>query len=185
MARFRWRAPYFGSVPCPNRKSLTASVQSKTNLFCPCALKTRCCTRPNSMSRILRRCSRRKVLNTTTLSMRFMNSGENLRRAASIPVRSIFSSKPSSSMSGIWKKPRRPCTRLAISLAPKFEVMTMMHREKSTRLLSPRVSVPLSKIPSKSFHSASEAFSISSNSRIESFKFSVCHWSSTACDSNG
>ena len=36
----------------------------------------------------------------TTLSMRFMNSGENLRRAASTAVRSIFSSSLLSSSAG-------------------------------------------------------------------------------------
>ena len=46
----------------------------------------------------------------------------------------------------------------------------MMHCERSTRRLSPRVKVALSRIPSSSCHSESEAFSISSNSRIESFR---------------
>ena len=35
-------------------------------------------------------------------------------------------------------------------------------------------------MPSSNCHSASEAFSISSNSRIESFSFSVCHWFSAS-----
>ena len=42
--------------------------------------------------------------------------------------------------------------------------MKIRAREKSTRRLSPRVSVALSRIPSSRFHSASLAFSISSNS---------------------
>ncbi len=49
------------------------------------------------------------------------------------------------------------------------------HCERSTRRLSPKVSVALSRMPSSNCQSASEAFSISSNNRIESFNFSVCH----------
>ena len=51
----------------------------------------------------------------------------------------------------------------------------MMHCERSTRRLSPSVKVALSRMPSSSCQSESDAFSISSNSRIESFSFSVCH----------
>lgn len=47
----------------------------------------------------------------------------------------------------------------------------MMHGERSTRRLSPRVRVALSKIPSSSYHSAPDVFSISSKSRMESFCF--------------
>ena len=51
------------------------------------------------MSRISVRCSSRRVLKTTVLSMRFMNSGVNfLRVQASCAVRFIFSSKLSSSV---------------------------------------------------------------------------------------
>ena len=63
--------------------------------------------------------------------------------------------------------------------------MTMMHCERSTRRLSPSVSVALSRMPSSNCQSESEAFSISSNSRIESFSFSVCHWFSASCVSRG
>ena len=51
---------------------------------------------PCSISRICSRCSDLRVLNTTTLSIRFMNSGENLRRAASCAVRVILSSRAAS-----------------------------------------------------------------------------------------
>src|SRR4030095_14106620 len=44
-----------------------------------------------------------------------------------------------------------------ISRAPRLDVMTITHREKSTRRLSPSVNVPLSSIPSNSFHNASSA----------------------------
>ena len=45
-----------------------------------------------------------------------------------------------------------------ISEAPKLLVMKISAREKSTRRLSPSVSVALSRIPSNRFHSASLAF---------------------------
>ena len=51
--------------------------------------------------------------------------------------------------------------------------MKIMVREKSTRRLSPSVSVALSRIPSSRFHSASLAFSISSNSTKLILTFSV------------
>ena len=107
--------------------------------------------------------------------MRFMNSGLNLRRAASTAVRLILSSNEASTCMGFCAKPNPPSTRLLISLAPRFEVMMMMHCERSTRRLSPSVRVALSRMPSSNCQSESEAFSISSNSRIESFSFSVCH----------
>src|SRR5438270_8652252 len=53
-------------------------MQLKTNWLLPVACRMRCCTMPSSISRICSRCSGRNVRNTTTLSMRFMNSGENL-----------------------------------------------------------------------------------------------------------
>ena len=56
-----------------------------------------------------------------------------------------------------------------ISLAPRFDVMKIMAREKSTLRLSPSVSVALSRTPSSRFHSASLAFSISSNRTKLSF----------------
>ena len=61
----------------------------------------------------------------------------------------------------------------------------MMHCDRSTRRLSPSVNVALSRIPSSSCHSESDAFSISSNSRIESFSFSVNHWFNASCVSSG
>src|ERR1035441_1087422 len=80
IARFKWRAPYLGSVPSFSKYSFTAEVQLNTNWFVPAAISTRCCTIPSSMSRICARCPSRSVLNTTVLSIRFMNSGVNFRR---------------------------------------------------------------------------------------------------------
>ena len=99
-----------------------------------------------------------------------MNSGVNLRRAASTP---LFSILPSSSMLRSLVASYLACTALKpslglmradISAAPRLLVMKIMAREKSTRRLSPSVSVALSRMPSSRFHSASLAFSISSNS---------------------
>ncbi len=145
----------------------------------------RCCTSPSSISKICCKCSARSVLKTTILSMRFMNSGENFRRAASTAVRLIFSSSLRSICAGTWAKPMVPLINSFISLAPRFEVITIRHCERSTRRLSPRVSVALSRMPSSNCQSASEAFSISSNNRIESFNFSVCHWFSASWVSSG
>ena len=100
--------------------------------------------------------------------MRFMNSGVNRRRAASTPacdellgqVRVRLAASESPSFGRISE---------FISAAPRLLVMKMMAREKSTRRLSPSVSVALSRIPSSRFHSASLAFSISSNSTKLSF----------------
>ncbi len=61
----------------------------------------------------------------------------------------------------------------------------MMQLDRSTRRLSPSVRVALSRMPSSSCHSESEAFSISSKSRIESLSFSVCHWLSASWVSRG
>src|SRR5205085_7031813 len=85
-------APYFRSVPSSSRNLFTFCVQLNTNWLLPVACRMRCCTMPNSISSICSRCSDFRVLKTTILSMRFMNSGENLRRAASWAVRVILSS---------------------------------------------------------------------------------------------
>src|ERR1700688_3223622 len=61
IARFKCRAPYRGSVPSFSKYSFTAAVQLNTNWFVPAAISTRCCTIPNSMSRICARCSSRSV----------------------------------------------------------------------------------------------------------------------------
>ena len=87
MARFKCRAPNFWSVPSSSRKSRARSVHLKTNCLPAVAIMIRSCTRVSSISRICSRFSRCKVRNTITLSMRFMNSGENFLRAASIAVR--------------------------------------------------------------------------------------------------
>ena len=63
--------------------------------------------------------------------------------------------------------------------------MMMMTCDKSTRRLSPSVSVALSRMPNSNCHSESDAFSISSNSRIDSFSFSLNHWFSASCVSSG
>src|SRR5206468_8797823 len=64
-------------------------------------------------------------------------------------------------------------------------VIKIMAREKSTRRLSPSVSVALSRTPSRRFHSESLAFSISSNSTKLSFILSVWYWFNTSWLSSG
>jgi hypothetical protein len=72
-------------------------------------------------------------------------------------VRLIFSSNLVPTSTDCGRKPTQPSINLFISLAPRFEVMNIMHREKSTCRLSPKVRVALSSIPSSNCHSASEA----------------------------
>ena len=57
--------------------------------------RMRRCTIANSSSMIWRNASRVSERKTITLSSRFMNSGENLRRAASMPIFSNRSPHPS------------------------------------------------------------------------------------------
>src|SRR5438445_2417988 len=83
--------------------------------------------------------------------------------------------EPCVNIENLCRNPSPPLAILFISAAPKLEVMKIKHREKSTRRLSPSVSVALSRMPSKSCHSASEAFSISSKSSRDSLSFGVCH----------
>ncbi len=73
--------------------------------------------------------------------------------------------RASSPLSAGCTKPRPPVISSVISPPPRFEVRKIIVAERSTRRLSPSVSVALSKIPSSNCHSAPEAFSISSNSR--------------------
>ena len=170
MARFKWRAPYFKSVPSLRRKPLASSVVLKTKDLSGEVLKIRCWTMFNSMSRIFLSSLVPSGLKVTILSRRLMNSGVNLRLAASAPLRMIFPLSFSSTMP-FWDcrahspalKPSRGLIRALISVAPRLLVMKMSAREKSTLRLSPNVSVPLSRMPSNKFHSASLAFSISSN----------------------
>jgi len=105
------------------------------------------------------------------LSMRFMNSGANLRRAASTAERLIFSSSELSTCTALGAKPRPPSTKPFISAAPRFDVMMMMQLERSTRRLSPSVNVALSRIPSSNCHSESEAFRFR---RTKGSKASAC-----------
>jgi hypothetical protein len=70
-------------------------------------------------------------------------------------------------------KPMPPEISSDISRAPRFEVITSIVFEKSTRRLSPKVSVALSRMPSRSCHRLSEAFSISSKRTSESLVSSV------------
>src|SRR6266478_5343487 len=114
-----------------------------------------------------------------------MNSGENLRRAASTAVRSTFWSSPASGISMGCTKPIPPCISSVISPPPRLEVRKITVCDRSTRRLSPSVNVALSKIPSSSCHSASEAFSISSNSKNDSFSFSVWLLASSSCVISG
>ena len=65
------------------------------------------------------------------------------------------------------------------------EVMKIIAREKSTFRLSPSVKVALSRMPSNRFHSASLAFSISSNSTKLIFIVSVWYWFSASWLSSG
>src|ERR1700723_3661018 len=161
------------SVPSFSKKSRAGCVTRNKNR--PFAVSsTRCCTIPSSISRICSSCAERNGWNTTVLSMRFMNSGANFRLAASEAVFSTFSSSPalvSARCSGA--NPSPPVINSVISTPPKFDVMKIIVCDKSTRRLSPSVKVALSKIPSSSCHKASEAFSISSNSKNEIFSFSV------------
>src|SRR3989442_11321625 len=102
-----------------------------------------------------------------------MNSGENFRFAASVAVRSTLLSSLSSPLSAGCTNPMPPVISSVISPPPRFEVRKIIVADRSTRRLSPSVSVALSKIPSSNCHSASEAFSISSNNRKLSFSLSV------------
>ena len=61
--------------------------------------------------------------------------------------------------------PIPPVISSVISPPPRFDVRKITVCDRSTRRLSPSVNVALSRIPSSNCHSASEAFSISSNSR--------------------
>ncbi len=110
-----------------------------------------------------------------------MNSGVNFRRAASTPLRAIlpviFSSNTPvvalDSRIGAAEAELRSHDRCSSREAPRLLVMKIIAREKSTLRLSPSVSVALSRMPSNRFHSASDAFSISSNSTKLTFIVSV------------
>src|SRR6266852_6102330 len=73
-----------------------------------------------------------------------------------------------------------PVINSVISPPPRFEVKKITVCDKSTFRLSPNVSVALSNIPSSNCHSASLAFSISSNNSKESFSLSVCEAASAS-----
>ena len=139
----------------------------------------RCCKMFSSRPRILRSSIRPSGLNTTDLSMRFMNSGVNFLRAASNPAREILSviplpsHSPAAAVLLVHANPDSDRRDRLISAAPRLLVMKIMARPKSTLRLSPSVSVALSRMPSSRFHSASLAFSISSKSIKLSFTFSV------------
>ena len=123
----------------------------------------RCCTRFSSMSRIGATVPSPRGWNDTILSSRFMNSGVNLRRAASTPARAILLVHlvVDDRLGRFGCDLRRAQSRASersmadISAAPRLLVMKIMAREKSTLRLSPRVSVALSRMPSSRFHSAS------------------------------
>ncbi len=114
-----------------------------------------------------------------------MNSGENFLRAASIAVRSTFSSSPVSGLSVGCTNPIPPCISSVISPPPRLDVRKITVCDKSTLRLSPKVRVALSSIPSRSCHKASDAFSISSNSKKLSFNFSVWLFANSSCVING
>ena len=103
-----------------------------------------------------------------------MNSGANFLFAASDAVRSTFSSKSCFVLRPHLRRKAQPTShQLVISPPPRFDVMKIIVCDKSTRRLSPSVNVALSKIPNSNCHRESEAFSISSKSKKESFSFSV------------
>ncbi len=119
----------------------------------------------SSMSSTWRRLVWLSVRNTTTLSILFMNSGENFLFATSMAVWYSFRSRSARFVSSCRTpevKPMPPLSNSHISTAPRLDVIKMTQRDKSTLRLSPSVRVALSKIPNKSCHSASFAFSISS-----------------------
>ena len=127
------------------------------------------------MSSIWRSWSLPSALKVTILSKRLMNSGENFRRAASSALRPILLSNWLA-VTDEWQLAANPSLGLSkalISAAPRLLVMKIIAWEKSTVRLSPSVSVPLSKMPSRRFHSASLAFSISSKSTKLSLMLSV------------
>ena len=113
-----------------------------------------------------------------------MNSGVNLRRAAVIPALEIRSpSRLDEPGSDAFLGALNPSPELIIALispAPRLLVMKIRLFEKSTRRLSPNVSVALSRMPSNRFHNASLAFSISSNSTKATLRVSVWYWLSTS-----
>src|SRR5277367_2492962 len=181
IARFKCRAPYFMSVPSFSKNSRAGCVTRNKNR--PFAVSsTRCCTIPSSISRINSSCAERSGRNTTVLSIRFMNSGANFLFAASDAVFSTFSSNPNFvSVRCTGANPNPPVISSVISTPPKFDVMKIIVCDKSTRRLSPSVKVALSKIPNSNCHKASEAFSISSNSKNEIFSFSVWYCARASC----
>jgi len=166
MARLRGRAPYLKSVPSVSKNYLALAVKLTRNGLPAAAIWIRCCTISSSMSTIRRSSSWPRDLKTTSLSRRLMNSGVNFRRAAAIPLRDIrsasFASQTEFSLEGTWN-PSRGLNRALISVAPRLLVKKTMAAEKSTLRLSPSVKMPLSRMPRRRFHNASDAFSISSN----------------------
>src|SRR5271165_2582848 len=98
----------------------------------------RFCTCPNSISSTSSSSSRFNGWNTTTLSKRFINSGENFRRAASTAVLSTFSFNPLAGMSFGRMKPIPPCINSVISPPPRFEVRKITVCDRATLRLSPK-----------------------------------------------
>jgi hypothetical protein len=127
---------------------------------------------PSSISRIFVRCSGAQRLEDHDL----IDAVHELRRefaargvhgrAGDLLVERVVDLHRLSAQSPAW-----PSTKPFISEAPRLLVMMMMQLERSTRRLSPSVSVALSRMPSSNCQSESLAFSISSKSRIESFSF--------------
>ncbi len=139
MARFKWRAPYRRSVPSCSRILLHRRGAAEDELVVARRLQNALLHHAEfDLQNLLAGARLRSMRKTTTLSMRFMNSGENLRRAASTAVRSIFWSSLASICAGVCANPMVPLIISFISDAPRFEVMTMTHCERSTRRLSPK-----------------------------------------------
>ena len=136
----------------------------------------RCCTCPNSRFKMLRNSGCASGLKTAILSMRFMNSGVNLRRAACTLLLDILEVNFSSTSAGLPD----PCVEAEFwkhQFAHLACAQVAGHKDHGLRevhaTIVPKVSVALSRIPSNRFHSASLAFSISSKRTKLIFTVSV------------
>src|SRR6266403_436325 len=135
MARFRWRAPYLWSVPSSRRNSRPSLViRDKKGRVVESS--TRFCTCLSSISSTSSSSSPFRGWNTTTLSRRFMNSGENFRLAASTAVLCTFSCNPVVALSFGWMNPIPPCSQIADLMhggmgfiQPKDKATTGLHEK--------------------------------------------------------
>ncbi len=177
MARLRGRAPYLKSVPSISKNSLALSGDMNHERLAGGS-------RLDSLLHHLK-------LNVNDpaqllLAQRFedddfVQAVDELRRelpagGSETGARHPVSEFPHRKQSSRWKEPGSPAaelSRVLISAAPRLLVKKTMAAEKSTLRLSPSVKVPLSRMPRRRFHNASDAFSISSNRTKLSLIFSV------------